>query len=136
MNAVVDANFFIAMLVEEHFSFAAKALVGQGLVAHVPYNCPAEVGQGLLKHHRRGFITATKAIDSFELFSEFPKTVHSAPRWFDPESFARCVKFSLSTGDYQYIFLAETLGLPVITADRGIIANAKSLVEIIDLRTL
>jgi len=136
LTAVVDANFFISLLIEENVSKAVRELVSDGLDAHVPYNCATEVGQALLKHHRRGFISASKARECFELFLESLKTTHDVPQLFGSEPFARCLTFNLSTGDYQYILLAENLRLPLVTADRGIIVNAKSLVKVIDLLSL
>jgi predicted nucleic acid-binding protein len=135
LAAVVDANFFVAILTDERLAGPANQMLREGIEIHVPHNCVDEVGQGLLKHHRRGFISKEIAVQSFRFFGEIPKTTHSAKGDFDAQMFERCLRFNLSTGDYHYIRLAETLGLPLVTADAGVIVNAKPLIPIIDLRT-
>jgi predicted nucleic acid-binding protein len=136
LTVVVDANVFVALVVEESLTPAARRFFSQPLEIHIPYLCVAEVGHGILKHFRRGRYEISRAYSAFELFLNIPKTVHAPNQSFSMDDFRACATSNLGTGDYQYVRLAGQLAIPLVTSDRGLFANAKSQINILDLRNL
>lgn len=135
---VVDASVAVKWLIpEEHSECAMKLLddwFEEGLELNAPKLLRLEVTNALTKYVERRVIDAEKAQEGFEIFREIMLS-YVEEDWPLIED---ALKASMSTGlsiyDAVYFALAKRLEATLITADRRLVEQVKSEINVEDIR--
>ena len=110
---VIDASALVALLLEGPSGPIQDRLREQTLAA--PYLVDLEVASALRRRVRRGVLSPAEAGVRVATLAALPVERHAhtrlLPRIWD-------MRDNISTYDAAYVALAETLGLPLLTADR------------------
>lgn len=126
-RAVLDANVFVRSAVER--STPARkwldAVEAEELDGHVPELVYAEVASSLLKYVRAGKMTAGDAVAALETVVALPLRAHRLGE-LASGVLALAVETGLSAYDCCYAILAESLDVPLVTADRRLAAAVRS----------
>lgn len=118
---VVDASVAIKWFVPEEHSDAARGLLARGRAGQVALHTPdifaAEIGNVVWKKVRRRELSADDAWDVAAAILGTPMVVYGS-RPLLPQA----LRIALATGrtvyDSLYLGLADSLGCPLVTADR------------------
>ena len=125
-DLVCDASVMVALLTA---TSAVEPIVGRlrGHVVHVPAHFDAEVLSALGRLHRAGVIPAEEVDRGLEQLAQAPYERHAlapllAPAWRH--------RANVRLVDALYFALADELGAPLLTLDRGL-ASATARGELI-----
>jgi predicted nucleic acid-binding protein len=110
---VVDASVILPGLLAEGES--RELLIGDDV--HVPHLADSELVQGMRANVRRGVVPPSAAVDALTRWSALGVRRHGAEGLI-PRVWA--LREVLSAYDATYVALAELLGCPLATGDRGI----------------
>jgi predicted nucleic acid-binding protein len=120
---VVDASVAIKWYVEEDDSETAHRILVSPPLLHAPALLKLELANGLWKNWRRKIVTIDQAGEAIE---SIDRTIGA---WHDTGGlFAPAVKLAFDLDhvvyDCIYLALARQLGIPLITADKRLLAIA------------
>lgn len=122
-TVVCDASVLFKLLVDEPHNDRAKALVASAEV-YVPELCYAELGNAVWAYMRRHRLNHREGEVLLDILSRAPLDVRSIrPHYRRALALASIMNHPLY--DCIYLALAETLGLPLVTADRRLIAAVR-----------
>ena len=128
---VVDASIFVAWLLGARPGRRLGDLLRSKAALAAPHLVDAEVAHALRRHNLRGLLAsdhATAAIADFRHlpFERFPHD------WLVERAFA--LRHNATIYDALYIALAERLGAPLLTQDRGLalIPGVTAPIEIVE----
>ena len=117
----------VKWLVEEEGSAAAEALRAHEL--HAPTLIRLEAGNALRTITARKGLTEEKARDAFALLLAAPVRLHEPDAGALADAFALALRLGHPLYDCAYLALARRLGTLVITADKRLIAVARTRAE-------
>jgi predicted nucleic acid-binding protein len=125
-DVVCDASVMVAMLTA---TSAVGPIAGRirGHVVHVPAHFDAEVLSALGRLHRAGAIPAEEVDRGLEQLAQAPVERHALPPLL---AAAWAHRANVRLVDALYLALADALGAPLLTLDRGL-ANATSRGELV-----
>ena len=119
-TAVLDASVFVRSIIDPQGQ-AAKwvAAVDQGTVeAHTSVLVFSEVANALLGYVRAGAVTVDDAVSALSALLVLPLELHGPE--LTPAALRVALELGLSAYDGTYAALAESIGAPLVTADRDL----------------
>ena len=121
---VIDASVAVKLVVEEDFSDQATELLMEG-PHFAPNHWLAEATNVLWWRTHRGELTRTDARDRLRTLCTAPIVAHPIDGLIE-RALELSVTHALTVYDTLYVALAERLGLPLVTADRRLVAGLES----------
>ncbi len=123
MNIVVDANIFIASLLNEPDKMQIIASTRKSNVVS-PKVLPYELGNALVNLHRRGKLSEEQIITAFQEYEKIPVRLVD----IDIEkSLTISMKYGIYAYDAYYLEVAKRLRLPLLTLDMKMKDIAKEM---------
>lgn len=117
----------VKWLVEEEGSEATEVLRAHEL--HAPALIRLEAGNALRTITARGGLTGEEARAAFALLLAAPLRLHEADAEALADAFALALRLGHPLYDCAYLVLADRLGTVVVTADKRLIAVARTRAE-------
>lgn len=125
MTYVVDASLAVKWLVKEPLHEAAIDLINRRAALHAPSLILAEVGNTLWKKARRGEITEHHAREAREQLTAYFDSLHPLEK-LNERALDIALQLDHPVYDCFYLACAESLGMPLITADDRLIRVVQS----------
>ena len=121
MTRIVDTSVVVKWFVAEEGQNAAEALIGQPLLA--PDLLIAEVANAAWKKWRQKEIGLEQAASVPAFARSFVQLVPAHP--FADQAIAIALELDHPVYDCFFLALAESAGLPIVTADRRLLGRCK-----------
>lgn len=135
---VVDASVAVKWLIPEEHSENAMRLLESWLEGGLELNAPGllrlEATSALNKYVERGIIDAGKAREGFEILRQVALDYHEEDWQLIEEALKASLTTDLTIYDAVYFVLAKSLEATLITADKGLINEVKSEIEVEDIK--
>ena len=130
-EVVIDASALLPLFLPETNSQDTVDLfeqfeLGNLREIHAPRLLMYECAHVLLRHVRRQQLSTQDAVQIYRTIDELRLTLYDTPALSRSE-FETAAKFTIGGYDAVYVALAARLSLPLVSNDKGLLANSKGL---------
>jgi predicted nucleic acid-binding protein len=125
MTYVIDASIAVKWLVKEPLHEAAMTLIDERIALHAPSLILAEIGNTLWKKVRRGEISEDHVRQVGGQIVAYFDSLHSTEDLAE-RALELALRLDHPVDDCFYLACVEDLGMPLVTADRGLLSAVQA----------